>query len=67
MNKLASAVTAYTPQLPISAEQADEIRALVDEVLQDLSEQVDQKLQAFDAETLGSKEEEVIIILRPPP
>jgi hypothetical protein len=67
MNKLASAVASYTPQLPISGEVAAEIHALVDATLHKLAEQVDQKLQSLGAAAEGSEEERVIIITSPPP
>jgi hypothetical protein len=66
MNKAASIVWACTPRDPVTAEQADDIREMVEDLLHDLAEQVDQKIQGF-GESEAPKEEEVIIITSPPP
>lgn len=66
-NKLASAVTAYTPQHPVSQEVADEIEAAAAAALQDLASEVDKILQQVEIpESLQGDEREVIIITSPP-
>lgn len=67
MTKLASAVTAYTPQHPIPTDQADKIRDLVSARLHALAVEVDAELQAQAAKRGGGGEEEVIIVTSPPP
>lgn len=66
--KLASAVTAYTPNEAISPGLAAEIRELATATLGDLAEKVDELLRkATAAAPLLDKEEEVVIITSPPP
>lgn len=66
-NKLASAVTLYTPSHPVSHAEAEAIRSLVEGKLARLAQEVDQLLGASVTTERGEGEEEVIIITTPPP
>lgn len=66
MNKLASAVASYTPQVPVPRDVADGVRELVSDTLHKLAAQVDEYLAAA-SDGASLEEEEVIIITSPPP
>lgn len=67
MSKLASAVTAYTPTVPVTETTAKAIRAEVDAALLRLAGSVDSIIRSAPIEEAAAGEEEVIIITSPPP